>query len=146
MKAIKIVSAGKAEIQDVAQPELLEDRVLVKVNAVALNPTDWWVAKTSIWQNEAANNSPGSTSTTWQHQAPPLVATSAALSSKSAPSALRATRPATGSLVSHTVPMPTTSTAAALPNTPLSRRVPRTRFLRTFPLRRLPLPVLALSP
>lgn len=41
MKAIKIVSAGKAEIQDVPKPELLEDRVLVKVNAVALNPTDW---------------------------------------------------------------------------------------------------------
>lgn len=41
MKSIKIVSAGKAEIQDVSQPELKEDRVLVKVNAVALNPTDW---------------------------------------------------------------------------------------------------------
>ena len=41
MKAVKIVSAGKAEIQDVSKPEVLEDRVLVKVNAVALNPTDW---------------------------------------------------------------------------------------------------------
>ena len=41
MQAIKIVSAGKAEIQGVSKPELLEDRVLVKVNAVALNPTDW---------------------------------------------------------------------------------------------------------
>lgn len=48
MKAIKIVSAGKAEIQDVPHPELLEDRVLVKVNAVALNPTDWSVAIVSI--------------------------------------------------------------------------------------------------
>ena len=48
MKAIKIVSAGKAEIQDVPRPALLEDRVLVKVNAVALNPTDWSVAKVSI--------------------------------------------------------------------------------------------------
>jgi NADPH:quinone reductase-like Zn-dependent oxidoreductase len=45
MKAIKIVSAGKAEIQDVPKPEVLEDRVLVKVNAVALNPTDWSVVK-----------------------------------------------------------------------------------------------------
>jgi NADPH:quinone reductase-like Zn-dependent oxidoreductase len=41
MKAVKIVSAGKAEIQDVSQPELKGDRVLVKVDAVALNPTDW---------------------------------------------------------------------------------------------------------
>lgn len=45
MQAIKIVSAGKAEIQDAAKPELQDDRVLVKVNAVALNPTDWCVAK-----------------------------------------------------------------------------------------------------
>jgi NADPH:quinone reductase-like Zn-dependent oxidoreductase len=52
MKAIKIVSAGKAEIQDVARPELLEDRVLVKVNTVALNPTDWSVAKVPIEQNK----------------------------------------------------------------------------------------------
>ena len=44
----KIVSAGKAEIQDVPRPALLEDRVLVKVNAVALNPTDWSVAEVSI--------------------------------------------------------------------------------------------------
>lgn len=42
------MSAGKAEIQDVAQPELLEDRVLAKVDAVALNPTDWWVVKILI--------------------------------------------------------------------------------------------------
>jgi NADPH:quinone reductase-like Zn-dependent oxidoreductase len=41
MKAIKIVSAGKAEVQDVSKPELKDDRVLVKVEAVALNPTDW---------------------------------------------------------------------------------------------------------
>lgn len=41
MKAVKIVSAGKAEVQDVAQPELRDDRILVKVHAVALNPTDW---------------------------------------------------------------------------------------------------------
>jgi NADPH:quinone reductase-like Zn-dependent oxidoreductase len=47
MKAIKIVSAGKAEIQDVSKPELLEDRVLVKVNVVALNPTDWQAMTTT---------------------------------------------------------------------------------------------------
>lgn len=41
MKAVKIVSPGKAEVQDAAQPELRDDRVLVKVNSVALNPTDW---------------------------------------------------------------------------------------------------------
>ena len=41
MKAVKIVSAGKAEIQDVSQPTLRDDRILVKVNTVALNPTDW---------------------------------------------------------------------------------------------------------
>ncbi|KAK3369373.1 chaperonin 10-like protein [Lasiosphaeria ovina] len=41
MKAIKIVSKGKAEIQDVPVPALRDDYVLVKVKAVALNPTDW---------------------------------------------------------------------------------------------------------
>lgn len=41
MKAIKVVEAGKAEIQDVAVPKLRDDYVLVKVEAVALNPTDW---------------------------------------------------------------------------------------------------------
>jgi hypothetical protein len=41
MKSIKIVSAGKAEVQDVPQPEARDDCILVKVAAVALNPTDW---------------------------------------------------------------------------------------------------------
>ncbi|THZ15904.1 GroES-like protein [Aureobasidium pullulans] len=41
MKAIKVVEAKKAEIQDVAVPKLRDDYVLVKVDAVALNPTDW---------------------------------------------------------------------------------------------------------
>lgn len=41
MKAIKIVEAGKAEIQEVPLPKLRDDYVLVKVEAVALNPTDW---------------------------------------------------------------------------------------------------------
>ncbi|GAB7357142.1 hypothetical protein MBLNU459_g7936t1 [Dothideomycetes sp. NU459] len=41
MQAIKVVEAGKAEIQDVPLPKLRDDYVLVKVEAVALNPTDW---------------------------------------------------------------------------------------------------------
>lgn len=41
MKAIKVVSQGKAEIQDVAVPELRPSTVLVKVHCVALNPIDW---------------------------------------------------------------------------------------------------------
>ena len=41
MKAIKIVGPGKAEVQEVPRPALRDDYVLVKVNAVALNPTDW---------------------------------------------------------------------------------------------------------
>jgi NADPH:quinone reductase-like Zn-dependent oxidoreductase len=42
MQAIKIVSVGKAEIQTVPLPKLLDHYVLVKVNAVAINPTDWY--------------------------------------------------------------------------------------------------------
>lgn len=41
MKAIKIISPGHAEVQDVPIPALRDDYVLVKVTAVALNPTDW---------------------------------------------------------------------------------------------------------
>ena len=41
MKAIKVVGHGKAEIQEVPLPKLRDDYVLVKVRAVALNPTDW---------------------------------------------------------------------------------------------------------
>lgn len=41
MKAIKIVEGHKAEIQTVPVPKLRDDYVLVKVNCVALNPTDW---------------------------------------------------------------------------------------------------------
>lgn len=41
MKAMKVVEAGKAEIQTVPLPKLRSDYVLVKVSAVALNPTDW---------------------------------------------------------------------------------------------------------
>ncbi|KAI7325863.1 GroES-like protein [Hortaea werneckii] len=41
MKAIKVVENGKAELQEVPVPKLKDDYVLVKVKAVALNPTDW---------------------------------------------------------------------------------------------------------
>ena len=41
MKAIKVVSNGKAELQDVPIPELRDGEVLVKVNVVAVNPIDW---------------------------------------------------------------------------------------------------------
>ncbi|TKA27003.1 hypothetical protein B0A50_05194 [Salinomyces thailandicus] len=41
MKAIKVVEKGKAELQEVPVPKLKDDYVLVKVKAVALNPTDW---------------------------------------------------------------------------------------------------------
>ncbi|OJJ54679.1 hypothetical protein ASPSYDRAFT_49796 [Aspergillus sydowii CBS 593.65] len=40
-KAIVYVDKGKAAIHDVPIPKLREDYVLVKVNAVGLNPTDW---------------------------------------------------------------------------------------------------------
>ena len=42
MKAIKVVSAGKAEIQDIEVPKLNDEHLLIKVNYVALNPTDWY--------------------------------------------------------------------------------------------------------
>jgi NADPH:quinone reductase-like Zn-dependent oxidoreductase len=41
MKAIKVVGIGKAEVQDVPLPKMRDDYILVKVHAVALNPTDW---------------------------------------------------------------------------------------------------------
>ena len=42
MKAIKTRGPGiPAEIQDVPIPALRDDYVLVRVKAVALNPTDW---------------------------------------------------------------------------------------------------------
>ncbi|KAF2871289.1 putative zinc-binding oxidoreductase ToxD [Massariosphaeria phaeospora] len=41
MKAIKSVKLGQAEVQEVPIPQLRSDYVLVKVEAVALNPSDW---------------------------------------------------------------------------------------------------------
>ncbi|KAM0247180.1 hypothetical protein ACHAP5_004259 [Fusarium lateritium] len=40
-KAIVFVEKGKATIQEVPKPKLRDDYVLVKVNAVGVNPTDW---------------------------------------------------------------------------------------------------------
>ena len=42
MQAIKIVSVGNAEIQTAPLPESRDHFILVKVNAVAINPTDWY--------------------------------------------------------------------------------------------------------
>ena len=41
MKAIKVIKPGHAEVQEVPIPKLRPDYVLVKVEAVALNPSDW---------------------------------------------------------------------------------------------------------
>lgn len=41
MKALKCTAVDKVEIQEVPLPRLRDDYILVKVNAVALNPTDW---------------------------------------------------------------------------------------------------------
>lgn len=41
MKAIKVIDTGKAEVQHVPLPKMRDDYILVKVHAVALNPTDW---------------------------------------------------------------------------------------------------------
>lgn len=41
MKAIKVVDIGKAELREVPLPRMRDDYILVKVHAVALNPTDW---------------------------------------------------------------------------------------------------------
>ncbi|KAM5356730.1 hypothetical protein ACJ41O_003376 [Fusarium nematophilum] len=40
-KAVVFVEKGKATIQEVPIPKLRDDYVLVKVNAVGINPTDW---------------------------------------------------------------------------------------------------------
>ena len=62
MKAVKILGADKAEIQDVPIPEPGENEVLVKVGHVALNPIDWyrsriWTSITVAKLNSFAGNS-----------------------------------------------------------------------------------------
>lgn len=39
--AVVYVEKGKATVQQVPVPKLRDDYVLVKVNAVGINPTDW---------------------------------------------------------------------------------------------------------
>lgn len=41
MKAVKVVGADHAEIQNVPVPQPQDHEVLVKVHCVALNPLDW---------------------------------------------------------------------------------------------------------
>ncbi len=41
MKSVNSVSRGKAEVQTVPLPKIADDRILVRVTAVGLNPTDW---------------------------------------------------------------------------------------------------------
>jgi NADPH:quinone reductase-like Zn-dependent oxidoreductase len=40
-RAIVVQEKGKAEAAEVTVPELRDDYIIVKVRAVALNPTDW---------------------------------------------------------------------------------------------------------
>ncbi|KAJ2971976.1 hypothetical protein NUW58_g9284 [Xylaria curta] len=40
-KAVVIVEKGKAEIKELPLPKLADDRILIKVRAVGINPTDW---------------------------------------------------------------------------------------------------------
>lgn len=40
-RAVVYQEKGKAAIQEVPVPKLRDDQVLVKVNAVGINPTDW---------------------------------------------------------------------------------------------------------
>lgn len=40
-KAVVCVAAGRAEVQAVPVPQVGRDTILVRVKAVALNPTDW---------------------------------------------------------------------------------------------------------
>lgn len=48
MKAVKVVGADHAEVQEVPVPELQGHEVLVKISVVALNPVDWQVVRTPI--------------------------------------------------------------------------------------------------
>jgi len=41
MKAVKVIEQGKAQVCQVPLPVLRDDYILVKIVAVALNPTDW---------------------------------------------------------------------------------------------------------
>ena len=40
-KAVVVIKPGEAAVKEVSVPKLRDDYILVKVKAVALNPTDW---------------------------------------------------------------------------------------------------------
>lgn len=40
-KAIVVKAVGQAAIENVPKPKLRDDHIIVKITAVALNPTDW---------------------------------------------------------------------------------------------------------
>lgn len=83
MKAIKIVSAGKAEVKTVPLPKLRDDYILVKVKYVAINPTDWYgLIVIYPLPHLKLISLPGSTSTTSPTKAPQSAAISAAPSLK----------------------------------------------------------------
>ena len=41
MKSLNSVSLGKVEIRTVPPPKVADDRLLVRVTAVGINPADW---------------------------------------------------------------------------------------------------------
>ena len=86
MKAIKVVSQGKAEVQEVPLPKLRDDYVLVKVKDVALNPTDWYVSP-SMTKGSNTESSTGNIfiARLWRNPAAPLVAISQEWLKKSDP-------------------------------------------------------------
>lgn len=90
MKALKIVAPGKVEVQEVPLPRLRDDYILVKVHAVALNPTDWYVRSSySLPEMHTLTHRLGSTLTSLlslnKVSVAPSVATTWAPSSRSAP-------------------------------------------------------------
>jgi len=101
MQAIKIVSAGKAEIQSVPLPKLLDHYILVKVNAVAINPTDWYDFSDDNDMSRTAHKYPGSISTgrSLRPKAPLLAVTLQGQSSPLAPRSPRTISPAIALLV-----------------------------------------------
>lgn len=48
MKAVKVVGINHAEVQEVAVPEPQDLEVLVKIQATALNPIDWYGVARSV--------------------------------------------------------------------------------------------------
>lgn len=106
MQAIKIVSAGKAEIQTVPLPKLRDDYILVKVKYVAINPTDWYeMIMIYLLPHLKLIFLPGSISTTSPTKAPQSAATSAAPLSKWEQESRRTTSLATALRVSLTAPI-----------------------------------------